>query len=165
MQPDDPDAAGPALQAGRVADCHLGLLLPARPVGEPEAGTVLVVAPASLLHPRVPQPAGRVVHELLTGHPERRPGELVFPADLTVELGRLGGGWTAAGADLDAVFQAVAACWRDGLAEGLQYDGLSFEEARSVDHPELAAVRGQLRSRLAGLVRRARPRRPGDPSP
>ena len=51
-----------------------------------KAGTVLIVAPAALLHPGVPQPAGSLVYELLTGHPEREPGELVFVADLTVEL-------------------------------------------------------------------------------
>jgi hypothetical protein len=45
-----------------------------------------VVAPASLLHPCVPQPDGTVLHELLTGHPNRAPRSLVFLADLTVEL-------------------------------------------------------------------------------
>jgi hypothetical protein len=40
----------------------LGLLLPPGPAGEPEAGTVLVVAPAGLLHPRVPQPDGSLVY-------------------------------------------------------------------------------------------------------
>ena len=81
-----PNALGEVLEPGRVADCYLGLLLPPGPVGEPEAGTVLVVAPAALLHPRLPQPAGSLVYELLTGHPEREPGELVFVADLTGEL-------------------------------------------------------------------------------
>jgi hypothetical protein len=47
---------------------------------------VLVVAPAALLHPAVPQPDGAVLYELLTGHPDREPHELVFLADLTVEL-------------------------------------------------------------------------------
>jgi hypothetical protein len=47
---------------------------------------VLVVAPSTLLHPGVPQPAGSLVYQLLTGHPEREPGELVFVADLTGEL-------------------------------------------------------------------------------
>jgi hypothetical protein len=56
------------------------------PAGEPEAGTVLIVGPAALLHPRVPQPPGSLVYELLTGHPEREPGELVFLADLSCEL-------------------------------------------------------------------------------
>jgi len=34
----------------------------------------------------VPQPAGSLLYHLLTGHPEREPGELVFVADLTGEL-------------------------------------------------------------------------------
>ena len=81
-----PNALGETLEPSRVADCYLGLLLPPGPAGEPEAGTVLIVAPAALLHPDVPQPAGSLVYELLTGHPEREPGKLVFVADLTVEL-------------------------------------------------------------------------------
>jgi hypothetical protein len=81
-----PNALGETLEPGRVADCYLGLLLPPGPAGELEPGTVLVVAPAALLHPRVPQPDGSLVYELLTGHPEREPSELVFVADLTCEL-------------------------------------------------------------------------------
>jgi hypothetical protein len=53
-----PNALGEVLEPGRVADCYLGLLLPPGPAGEPEPGTALVVAPAALLHPRVPQPTG-----------------------------------------------------------------------------------------------------------
>jgi hypothetical protein len=81
-----PNALGETLEPGRVADHYLGLLLPPGPAGEPEAGTVLVVAPAVLLHPGVPQPAGSLVYQLLTGHPERAPGKLVFVADPTGEL-------------------------------------------------------------------------------
>jgi hypothetical protein len=39
------------------------------PAGELEAGTVLIVGPGALLHPAVPQPAGSLIYELLTGHP------------------------------------------------------------------------------------------------
>ena len=81
-----PNALGEVLEPGRVADCYLGLLVPPGSAGELEAGTVLVVAPASLLHPRVPQPDGSLVYELLTGDPEREAVELVFVADLTGEL-------------------------------------------------------------------------------
>jgi hypothetical protein len=81
-----PNALGEVLEPGRVADCYLGLLVPPGSAGELEAGTVLVVAPASLLHPRVPQPDGSLVYGLLTGHPEREADELVFMADLTGEL-------------------------------------------------------------------------------
>jgi hypothetical protein len=64
---------GEVLEPGRVAHCYLGLLLPPPPPGELEAGTVLIVGPAPLLHPRVPQPAGSLLYALLTGHPEREP--------------------------------------------------------------------------------------------
>jgi hypothetical protein len=49
-----PNALGETLEPGRVADCYLGLLLPPPPAGEPEAGTVLIVGPAALLHPVSP---------------------------------------------------------------------------------------------------------------
>jgi hypothetical protein len=81
-----PNALGELLEPGRVADCYLGLLLPPGAAGEPEAGTILVIAPPALLHPGVPQPAGSLVYELLTGHPEREAGKPMFVADLTGEL-------------------------------------------------------------------------------
>jgi hypothetical protein len=46
-----PNALGETLEPGRVTDCYLGLLLPPGPAGEPEAGTILIVAPAVLLSP------------------------------------------------------------------------------------------------------------------
>ena len=70
-----PNAFGEPVEPGRV-DCYLGLPLPAE---EDEQGGVLVVAPRWLLHPAVPQPAGSLVYELATGHPDRQPDELVFP--------------------------------------------------------------------------------------
>jgi hypothetical protein len=97
-----PNALGEVLEPGRVADCYLGLLLPPGPAGEPEPGTALIVAPAALLHPRVLQPDGSLVYALLTGHPEREPGELVFLADLTGELRAWPTDtWTKVGADPD----------------------------------------------------------------
>ena len=48
------NAHGETLQPGRVPDCYLGLLLD--PPRDQHTGSVLVVAPASLLHPCVPQP-------------------------------------------------------------------------------------------------------------
>src|SRR5215218_3085444 len=135
-----PNALGETLEPGRVADCYLGLLLPPGPAGEPEAGTILIVAPA---------------YELLTGHPEREPGELVFVADLTGEL-RIWpqDTWAKVGVDPDQVAQAVIGCWHDGEVTGLQVDDLSFEEARSLVRPAMTYVRGQFRGRLtARLVR------------
>jgi len=165
------NAHGELLQPGRVTDCYLGLLLPPGPVGEHEAGTVLVVAPATLLHPRIPQPAGSMMYELLTGHPERAPGELVFLADLTCELRAWPHDtWAKVGVDPDQVAQAVVGCWRDGEVTGLQIDDLSLEEAHSLTRPAMTYARGQLRGRLTTRVARVHRRwlhptsgrRPGD---
>jgi hypothetical protein len=143
------NALGEVLEPGRVTDCYLGLLLPPGPVGEPEAGTVLVVAPAALLHPGIPQPDGSLLYELLTGHPEREPGELVFVADLTCELRAWPKDtWTKLGVDPEQVARAVIGCWQDSEVVGLQVDDLSFEEARALTRPAMTYVRGQLRGRL-----------------
>jgi hypothetical protein len=166
-----PNALGEVLEPGRVADCYLGLLLPPGSVGELEAGTVLVVAPAALLHPGVPQPDGRLVYALLTGHPEREAGELAFVADLTCELRAWPqDSWVKVGVDPDQVAQAIIGCWHDGEATGLQLDDLSFEEARSLTWPAMTYVRGQLRGRLTARLARVHRswlhptsgRRPGD---
>jgi hypothetical protein len=50
------NAFGEVLEPGRVQDCYLGLRL--NPIGDDQAAGVLVVAPAALLHPAVPQPDG-----------------------------------------------------------------------------------------------------------
>jgi hypothetical protein len=180
-----PNALGEVLAPGRVADCYLGLLLPPGPAGEPEAGTILIVGPSTLLHPAIPQPAGSLVYELLTGHPEREPHELVFVADLTCELHAWPHDtWTAVGVNPDQVAQAVGVnpdqvaqavigCWQDGEVTGLQVDDLGFEEARSLTRPAMAYVRGQLRGRLTARLARAHRRwlhptsgrRPGDRFP
>jgi hypothetical protein len=169
-----PNALGEVLEPGRVADCYLGLLLPPGPAGEPEAGTILIVGPSTLLHSAVPQPAGSLVYELLTGHPERELGELVFMADLTCELRAWPQDtWTAVGVDPDQVAQAVIGCWQDGEVPGLQVDDLTFEEARSLTRPAMTYIRGQLRGRLTARLARAHRRwlhptsgrRPGDRFP
>jgi hypothetical protein len=147
-----PNALGEVLEPGTISDCYLGLLLPPPSAGEPEAGTILIVAPAAL-HPAVPQPAGSLVYELLTGHPEREAGELVFIADLTRELRAWPHGtWAKVGVDSDQVAQAVIGCWRDGEVTGLQIDDHSFEEARSLTRPAMTYVRGQLRGRLTSRL-------------
>jgi hypothetical protein len=166
-----PNALGEVLEPGRVAGCYLGLLLPPGSAGEPEAGTVLVVAPAALLHPRVPQPEGNLVYELLTGYPEREAGELVFVADLTGDLlAWPHDTWAKLGVDPDQVAQAIIGCWEHGEVSGLQVDDLDFEEARSLIRPAMTYVRGQLRGRLTARLGRVHRRwlhptsgrRPGD---
>jgi hypothetical protein len=150
------NAHGQVLEAGRVPDCYLGLLLPPGPAGEPEAGSVLVVAPAALLHPHIPQPAGSLVYELVAGHQERQPGKLVFLADLTLELRAWSNDtWTAVGVDPDQVAEAVIGYWRDGQIDGLQVDDLAFEEAQALTRPAMTYVRSQLRGRLTAWLARA----------
>jgi hypothetical protein len=100
-----------------VPDCYLGLRLD--PTDDTQAAGVLVVAPAALLHPVVPQADGTVLYELVTGHPDRTPHELVFLADLTVELRA----WpidTWARLDVDPqAAAAVIAAWGGGRVKGL----------------------------------------------
>ena len=118
------------------------------PAGEPEVGTILIVAPAALLHPRVPQPEGSLIYALLTGHPERQAGELVFVADLTGELRAWPHDtWAKLGVDPDQVAQAVVGCWQDGAVTGLQVEDLGFEEARSLTRP---TMHGQCSNQLRG---------------
>jgi hypothetical protein len=119
-----PNAEGELLQPGRISDCYLGLLLRG---GDPaEAPGVLFVSPAALLHPAVPQPDGTLVYELVTGHPDRTPHELVFLADLAVELRAWPHGtWTSLGVDPQAVASAVIGCWQDGHIKDLRCGGLT----------------------------------------
>ncbi len=163
------NAHGEVLEPGRVPDCYLGLLLGA---DDPDqAPGVLVISPAGLLHPAVPQPDGTLVYELVTGHPDRQLQQLVFLADLTVELRAWPyGTWAKLGVDPDQVAHAVVGCWQKGEVTGLQLDDLSFEEAHSLTRPAMTYVRGQLRGRLTARLARVHRRwlhptsgrRPGD---
>jgi hypothetical protein len=72
-----------------------------------------VVAPAVLLHPLVPQPDGTVLYELVTGHPDRTAHELVFLADLTLELRAWPTDtWSKIEVDPQGAAQAVVAGWQ-----------------------------------------------------
>jgi hypothetical protein len=120
-----PNAYGEQLQPGRVADCYLSILLD-QPLAKiaPEPGRVPVVAPAALLHEQVPQPHGQVLYDLVTGHPDRAPRELVFLADLTVELRAWPQQtWTAVGVSPEAALLAVVDRWRAGHVKGLEVGG------------------------------------------
>jgi hypothetical protein len=162
------NAFGEVLEPGRVPDCYLGLRLD--PADDQAAG-VLVVAPAALLHPAVPEPDGTVLYELVTGHPDRTAHELVFMADLTVELRAWPSDtWAKLDVDPKAAAGAVIAAWRGGHLKGLQLGGLTAQEVLAVERPAMTYVREQLRQRLARQVRRAwwrwlhptSGRRPGD---
>jgi len=150
------NAFGEQLQPGRVADCYLGILLD-QPLAEiaPEPARVLVVAPAALLHEQIPQPDGQVLYDILTGHPDRAPRELVFIADLTVEL-RVWPQqtWTAVGVSPEAALLAVVDRWRVDHVKGLEFGGVSVEEARALARPAMTYVREQLRARLAREISR-----------
>jgi hypothetical protein len=153
-----PNAFGEPVDPGRV-DRYLGLPLPADEEDQDGVGGVLVVAPRWLLHPAVPQPAGSLVYELVTGHPDRQPGELVFPADLTDELRAWPTDtWAALGVDLENVAAAVIGCWRRGDHRGLQLALDPGEDARALVRPAMTLARADLRTRLARLVARARRR-------
>jgi hypothetical protein len=165
-----PNAFGEVLEPGRVSDCYLGLRLD--PAGhDAEAAGVLVVAPAALLHPVVPQPDGTVLYELVTGHPDRAPSDLVFLADLTVELRAWPTDtWAKVGIDPQAAARSVVAGWQRGDLLGLRLGGLTAEEALALKRPAMTYVRAQLGDRLQRQLARAyrrwrhqtSGRRPGD---
>jgi hypothetical protein len=163
------NAFGEVLEPGRVQDCYLGLRLD--PASDDQAAGVLVVAPAALLHPGVPQPDGTVLYELVTGHPDRASHELVFVADLTVELRAWPlDTWAKVGVDPQAAAGAVVAGWRRGDLLGLRLGGLTAEEALALERPAMTYVRAQLGDRLQRQLAQAyrrwqhpsSGRRPGD---
>jgi hypothetical protein len=143
-----PNAFGELLEPGRVPDCYLGLRLDR--ANDAEAAGVLIVAPAALLHPAVPQPDGTVLYELLTGHPDREAHELVFLPDLAVELRAWPTDtWSKLDVDPQAAAAAVIAAWRGSHLQGLHLGGLTAEEALALERPAMTYVREQLRQRLA----------------
>jgi hypothetical protein len=147
------NAHGEILEPGRVPDCYLGLLLDPR---NTEDASVLVVAPAALLHQSVPQPDGTVLYELVTGHPDRVPRELVFLVDLTVELRAWPlDTWSKVGIDPQAAARAMVAGWQRGDVLGLRLGGLSAEEALALERPAMTYVRAQLGDRLGHQLARA----------
>jgi hypothetical protein len=162
-----PNALGEVLAPGRVPDCYLGLLL----ADDAQGLGVLVVAPAALLHPAVPQPDGTVLYELVTGHPDRAAHELVFVADLTVELRAWPTDtWAKVGIDPQAAARAVIGGWQRGDLLGRRLGGLTAEEALAVERPAMTYLRAQLCDRLQRQLARAyrrwrhptSGRRPGD---
>jgi hypothetical protein len=152
------NALGEVLVPGRVPDCSLGLRLD--PASGTEAAGVLVVAPAALLHPVVPQPDGTVLYELLTGHPDRTAQELVFLADLAVELRAWPADtWSKVGVDPQAAAAAVVAGWQRGELPGRRLGRLTAQEALALERPAMIYVRAQLADRLQGQLARASRRR------
>ena len=152
------NALGEVLEPGRVADCYLGLRLD--PAGDAQAAGVLVVAPAALLYPAVTQLGGALLYELVTGHPDRTPQQLVFIADLAVELRAWPADtWSKVGVDPQAAAGAVVAGWQRGDLPGLRLDGLTAQEALALERPAMTYVRAQLADRLQGQLAQASRRR------
>ena len=147
------NAHGEVLEPGQVPDCYLGLRLDPPAAKVPE---VLVVAPAALLHPCVPQLDGTVLYELVTGHPDRSPRELVFLVDLTVELRAWARDtWAKVGIDPQAAAGAVVAGWQRGDLLGLRLGGLTAQEALALQRPAMTYLRAQLGDRLHRQLARA----------
>ena len=145
---------GEVLEPGRVPDCYLGLRLDR--AGDAQAAGVLVVAPAVLLHPAVPQPDGTLLYELVTGHPDRAPHQLLFLADLAVELWAWPADtWRKVGVDPQAAAAAVVAGWQRGDLSGWRLGGLTAQEARALERPAMTYVRAQLGDRLQRQLARA----------
>jgi hypothetical protein len=148
------NAHGEVLVPGRVPDCYLGLLLD--PPGGQHAGRVLVVAADALRHPCILQPDGTLLYELVTGHPDRTPQQLVFIADLTVELRAWPADtWAKVGIDPQAAAGAVVAGWQRGDLLGLGLGGLTAAEALAMERPAMTLVRAQLGDRLGRQLAQA----------
>jgi hypothetical protein len=93
--------------------------------------------------------SARVLPKLVTGHPDRAPRELVFLADLTVELRAWPlDTWAKVGVDPQAAAGAVVAGWQRGDLPGLRLGGLSAEEALALERPAMTLARAQLGDRL-----------------
>jgi hypothetical protein len=83
------------------------------------------------------------------------PRDLVFLADLTAELRAWPQQtWTAVGISTEAALLAVVDRWRAGHVKGLEFGGLSAEEARALARPAMTLVREQLRARLGREISR-----------
>jgi hypothetical protein len=151
------NALGEVLEPGRVPDCYLGLRLDSSGA---EAPGVLVVAPAVLLHPVVPQSDGTVLYELVTGHPDRTAQELVFLADLAVELRAWPADtWRKVGVDPQAAAGAVVAGWQRGDLAGRRLGPLTAQEAMALERPAMTYVRAEVGDRLQGQLARPSRRR------
>jgi hypothetical protein len=103
------------------------------------------------------RPSASLLYELATGHPDRAPGELVFPTDLASELRA----WPPATAaplitELARVGAAVVWCWQRGDLLGLELPLEAGEDARVLNRPAMTLARAALRARLGRQVARAR---------
>jgi hypothetical protein len=91
----------------------------------PDDGGATIVAAASLHHPGLPQPDGQRLFDLLTRHPDRHPGALVFLSDLSAELAGQGLSWPQIGIDYEAVTDRLVGLHRRGTVRALRLAQLS----------------------------------------
>jgi hypothetical protein len=91
----------------------------------PDDGGATIVPAASLHHPGLPQPDGQRLFDLLTRHPDRHPGALVFLSDLSAELAGQGLSWPQVGIDYEAVTDRLVALHRRGTVRALRLAELS----------------------------------------
>ncbi|HYT93624.1 MAG TPA: hypothetical protein VEL76_33200, partial [Gemmataceae bacterium] len=146
-----PNSFGEELSPGAVIDCYLGLLVD-QPLAAslPAPGSLLVVGPGVLLDERVRQPDGREVYDLVTGHPDRESRELVFLADLAVELRTWQGtDFATQGIDVDGAAEAVVQLARRGQVRARWYHELSAWDAKALGRPAMDYARAELRDRVA----------------
>jgi hypothetical protein len=149
-----PNSFGEELTPGAVDDCYLGLLVD-QPLAAslPAPGSLLVVGPGVLLEERVRQPDGRAVYDLVTGHPDRTARDLVFLADLAVELRAWQGtDFVTQGIDVDGVAEAVVQLARRGQVRARWYHDLSDWDAKALGRPAMDYARAELRDRLSGWL-------------
>jgi hypothetical protein len=148
------NAHGEVLEAGRVPDCYLGLLL--EPAEDAEGAGVLVVAPqGAAASGRAAAGRHRAVRAA-DRPPGPDAGQLVFLADLTVELRAWPADtWTKVGVDPQAAAGALVAGWHGEHLEGLRLDGLTAEEALALQWPAMTYVRAELADRLHRRIGRA----------
>jgi hypothetical protein len=146
-----PNSFGEELSPGAVDDCYLGLLVDQTLAATlPAPGSLLVVGPGVLLDERVRQPDGRAVYDLLTGHPDRTARDLVFLADLTVELRTWQGtDWGTQGIDIDGVAEAIVQLARRGQVRARWYHELTAWDAKALGRPAMDYARAELRERVA----------------
>jgi hypothetical protein len=91
----------------------------------PDDGGATIVPAASLYHPGLPQPDGQRLFDLLTRHPDRHLGALVFLSDLSAELAGQGLSWPQVGIDYEAVTDRLVALHRRGTVRALRLAELS----------------------------------------
>jgi len=146
-----PNGFGEELAPGAVEDCYLGVLVD-QPLAatEPAPGSLVVVGPSALLDARVRQPDGRAVYDLLSGHPDRTSRELVFVADLAVELRAWQDtDWRRQGVDVEGVAEAVVQLARRGQVRARWYHELSAWDAKALGRPAMGYARAELRDRVS----------------